>query len=272
MDVMTLREIQLAELDILLEFDRICKENGLRYSLAGGTLLGAIRHKGFIPWDDDIDICMPRPDYEKFYCIFTEANSKPNYVLYSDRDSSADYPFLKIGDSSIKIEREGINEVENVWIDIFPIEGIPADKNAANKIYKKAKFYRRILCFSKWKSVSEYSGRHSKLVARLYSIFVKIYGGRRAFKKLAQLAEKYDYNDYGHVGNIIWGLHDAGEVMLKSEFEKVVYVNFEGHKFSALSCWDSYLRGLYGDDYMQLPPEEKRVCHSFKAYRVGDDE
>ena len=96
MQELTLREIQLAELEILIEFDRICKLHNLKYSLAAGTLLGAIRHKGFIPWDDDIDVCMPRPDYEKFIELFRSSVNTAKFDMSSDRGAQAPYPFVKM--------------------------------------------------------------------------------------------------------------------------------------------------------------------------------
>lgn len=267
MRLLTLREIQLAELDILIEFDRICRDNHLKYSLAGGTLLGAVRHNGFIPWDDDIDVCMPRTDYEKFKEIFNVNKTSVDYYLTQDTGKNADYPFVKIQYNKIKIEEEGLNEVRNLWIDIFPIDGLPKNNNKVTKIYKKSTLYRKIVAFAKWKSLNEYGGRHNKFVAFLINIFVKLYGAQRALRNSIKLALKYKYEESDYVGAITWGCYGVGERMLKSEYEQYTEMEFEGRKFSVMGCWDSYLHGIYGD-YMQLPPEEKRIVHGFKAYRV----
>lgn len=269
MKYLSLQEIKLAELEILIEFDRTCRENNLNYSLAGGTLLGAVRHKGFIPWDDDIDVCMPRPDYEKFKEIFNRNIASDNYYLTDDNGKNAEYPFLKLQFKKIEIVENGFNEVQNLWVDIFPVDGLPSNKKKVKSIYKKSSLYRKIIVFDKWKSLNEYGGRHNKFVAFLINVFVKLYGAHRAIRNSIKLALKYKYEESDYVGAITWGCYGVGERMLKSEYEQYTEMEFEGQKFSVMGCWDSYLHGIYGD-YMQLPPEDKRVTHGFKAYRVED--
>lgn len=263
----SLRELQLAELEILMEFDRFCRENQLRYSLAGGTLLGAIRHKGFIPWDDDIDVCMPRPDYEKFVRLF----QNHRFMISEDRGNNAEYPFTKVMRRDVKLQHEGFSEVDYLWIDVFPIDGLPADGKKLAKIYRKSSFYRKIIGFKQIEKVKEYKGRHNKFVARLIVLFAKLYGKRRAIRNSIKLARRYDYEESEYVGAVTWGCYGVGERMLKCEYETFTEVEFEGRKFFAMSCRDSYLRGIYGE-YMKLPLEEERMVHGFKAYRLEEEQ
>ena len=124
---LSLREIQLTELKILSVFSDFCNEHGLIYSLVGGTLLGAVRHKGFIPWDDDIDVGMPRPDYEKFIEMI-EANGdllNENIKVITDRGKNAILPYLKIVDKRIEISPKCNEKSNNIWIDVFPYDGCP---------------------------------------------------------------------------------------------------------------------------------------------------
>ena len=265
MEALSHEEIQNAELEILMRFDSFCKKYGLRYSLAGGTLLGAIRHKGFIPWDDDIDVMMPRPDYEKFISLFRNVED-PSLFLFSS--STLKYPFTKLLRRDIAVERDGINDVPNLWVDIFPVDGLPEDEREIRKIYKKNRLYIRIISFSMWKSLKVYRGRQNKLKAFLISIFVKIYGAKRAYRRLDKLAKKIPYGSTSNMGIIAWGMYGPGEKMPLSGFEPPIQVDFEGQKFMAVSCWREYLSGIYGD-YMQLPPEEKRVTHDLKAFYTG---
>lgn len=266
MKELTLRELQLSELAILDEFDSICKKYNLKYSLAGGTLLGAVRHKGFIPWDDDIDVCMPRPDYEKFRELFISNT----LFLTKDRGRGAKYPFIKILSSKIKLEHDGFSEVNNLWIDVFPIDGLPKNEKDLSHIYSKSEFYRNIIGFNLVEDFNEYHGKHNKVVAYFIGLFAKIYGKNRALKKSEKLALKLEYIKSDYVGAITWGCYGVGERMLKSEYEQFTEMEFEGKKFSVMGCWDSYLRGIYGD-YMKLPPEDKRITHGIKAFRAGDE-
>lgn len=267
MKFLTLREVQLAELDMLSEFDRICQTENLRYSLAGGTMLGAVRHKGFIPWDDDIDVCMPRPDYEKLVSVFSDKKISDRYYFTEDRGKGAINPFLKMQDKDICLQNEGIKEVSNLWIDIFPVDGLPAEDEKLAKIYKKSALYRRIIVFGKMKKLKYYQGTHSKFYAFLVKIFVSLYGVKRAIKKSEKYAQRYDYDKCDNVGIITWGCYGVGERVSKREYEQFTKMEFEGREFSVMGCWDSYLHGIYGD-YMRLPPEDKRVAHDIKAFVV----
>lgn len=262
MEEMTLREIQLAELDILIEFDKICKENDLKYSLCGGTMLGAIRHKGFIPWDDDIDVMMPRPDYERLKSLFNDINKQDNLQLLTKGKNKEDYPFMKLIDKRYVINCPNGDLSDNLWIDIFPVDGFPTEKEEA--FLKRVKKYRSLFVYNyyTWKSDSAFKN----LLIKLYGVYAKAYGMDRALKKLNKLALCYDYLTSEYAGVISWGLYGVGEKVVKNEFENIVEVDFEGHKLSAMSCWDDYLHGIYGD-YMQLPPENKRATHSFVAYK-----
>ena len=256
-------EIKQTELNILVYFDGFCKKNNIRYSLAGGTLLGAVRHKGFIPWDDDIDVCMPRLDYEKFVKLYKNI-PRERYILRENM------PFIKLVDSNTRIDNKYTNAdvADGLWIDIFPVDGLPADLNEVYKIYRAENFYRKLfmLGYAKY-------GRGKSLFKKIFKIpligLVKIIGNDYFKHKIEKIARKYDYNSSEYVGAITWGLYGVGEKMKKSEFERFIFLKFEGHKFPAFSCWDSYLKGLY-KDYMKLPPIEKRKTHDMVAYYIDD--
>lgn len=264
MKKLTAEEIKIKEIDMLLELHCFCIKNNLRYYISGGTLLGAIRHKGFIPWDDDIDVCMPRNDYqillEKFF------SDKKNLRLIT----SFDIPFAKIVDLNISINSKfDLSKSKKfLWIDIFPVDGLPENIQDVKKIYDKCNFYRSIL-----KLIDAQLGEGTTLF-RKYSKYIlkplaKLYGRKRCIDKIEQIAKSNPYETSKYVGAVTWGLYGTGERMLKSEFEKSVEVEFEGHKFPAFSCWDSYLRGLYGN-YMELPPIEKRKTHNMTVYLKED--
>ena len=258
---MTIRELQLQGLDILIEVVSFCKKNNIRYYLSGGTLLGAIRHKGFIPWDDDIDICMPRPDYEKFVRTF-HSDGSLDVCSYSMHNFSA--PYAKVYNKKIRLKSKYDKESTYLWIDIIPIDGLPENMNETKKIYMKVEVYRK---FYFW--LTQKLGNEKNIVRTYFKYiikpFLKIYGHQRLADNIEQIAKSIPYNDAKYVGAITWGLYGVGEKMRKDEFEQAVPVEFEQHTFLTFSCWNSYLTNLYGD-YMILPPPEKRKTHDIEVY------
>ena len=141
---LNLDEIKKTELDILLELQKVCDAHGLRLYLAGGSLLGAIRHKGFIPWDDDIDVCMPRPDYMKLIHLEDEFSKHLKLVCYENGTDS--YPFMKLIDTRTKVKEKYMQEdaSSSLWVDILPVDGLPDKEEEIEKIYKKTNFYRKL--------------------------------------------------------------------------------------------------------------------------------
>lgn len=266
MHTLSLREIQLKELDILLYFDSFCRKNDLRYSLCAGTLLGAIRHKGFIPWDDDIDVVMPRPDYERF---ITQWKDEGFFQLLPSQRNNIALPFAKIISTQISVKVSSQNGTldNHLWIDIFPADGVPESDKEAKRIFQKSMFFQMLLCFSFFRLGL---GRNCfrKCCFAIIKLLLKIYGQKRIVKQIEQLALKIPYEDSKYVGRITWPL-GSGERQLRIAYEQFISVEFEGHEFPAMSCWQEYLEGVYGD-YMTPPPVERRVGHLFVATMEDD--
>lgn len=264
-------EIQQCELNILVEFDAFCKENGLTYSLVGGTLLGAVRHKGFIPWDDDIDVGMPRYDYERFMSLVKARDYKlsDKFFVLPDRGRDASLPYAKVIDKTTSVPPEVEAKTESLWIDVFPFDGCPADAKKAKKLFKKAKHYRHIIVYNHFK-FSHFKGIKKPLYM-LYSIYARTFGLQRAINKLHKLACSCPCKNAERVAGVVWGLYGMGEIISGNSFEQTVELEFEGKCFSAIHNWDEYLTGLYGD-YMTPPPENKRQSHKLIAYINENDE
>lgn len=262
---LSLDDIKEVELQILIEFRRICNELGLRYYLSGGTLLGAIRHKGFIPWDDDIDLAMPRSDFNKLI-EFSRSYQNDTYKFLFFSQTGTLLPYAKFVNIKTHIDAKYAEDEmqQHLWLDIMPMDGLPEDLNEVARIYKKAEYYRKIigLCNAK---LGEGKSAVKKLAKYVLKPLALIYGKERAIANLNKLAMKYDYDSAKYVGAITWGLYGEAEKILKADIDKGYQVIFENEQFDSFSCWDSYLSALY-KNYMQLPPVEKRINHEMIAW------
>lgn len=262
----TVEEAKRISLEILKDVAAFCDNNGLTYFLTDGTLLGAIRHKGFIPWDDDIDIMMPRMDYEKF--IQTYKSQIPNkYMLASPHDKYPFYYFTKVYDvSTVKIE-EGVVYKERqplgIDIDIFPIDGQAEDEQEFRNNHKKRK------CIYRWIALSNSSFRGS-IKHKIATLFAKMVGSRYWVKKYNKIAQKYTFGETAKAGTmtVYGGLRNRHSVTLFQEKAKVI---FEEEYFWAPKNYHQFLENCYGD-YMTPPPLDEQITHhSFVAYHKEMD-
>ena len=255
MKQVTAREARTIMLDILLDVSRFCDENNLTYFLAYGSLIGAVRHKGFIPWDDDIDLLMPRPDYDRFMELY---RTKGHYSLQSPMDKGAVHEWIKISDDrTLKIEAVDYSVCKplGVNIDIFPIDGQPDNMETFRReTDERMRLHHRIEIITRPLKGFPLKGKIATLVYRLIGV-------RHYLKKYNQSATKYPYETASYVGYTNpypWKLYSDRHP--KSLFEGRVKVPFEGYEFWAPAGYDTFLRNIYGD-YMQLPPVEKQVTH-----------
>lgn len=269
MKKLTLKEIKQTELNILIAFDKYCRDNNLTYFLCGGTLLGAIRHKGFIPWDDDIDVFMPRPDFEKFVALTGYNPIAPEYdtSFYRDTKLVADYPFVKVIDNRTKvIEKTKLEEkCTGIWVDVFPIDGF-SNSHFINKLFCTRKLFWKKLCFTYSDDLSKVTDIRKKIGKALVLPFLKMMGQKRLFNKHDRICRKYDYEKSTNVGCTVWG-YKIREVIPKDSLFPPSKVLFEGYEFMAPAKPEVYLTSIYGD-FMQLPPEEKRINHEMLAYQL----
>lgn len=256
-------EIKETIFQILTEFATYCDNHNLRYFLCGGTLLGAVRHKGFIPWDDDIDIFMPRPDYMMLHHLYKDSPISQRYILRSYENGTAHFPFAKIEDMKTEISEAFSTGDHHLWIDIFPIDGLPDNKEESDLILNRAHKLRVLYS----RSIARWGNGRTIFRAfakTLLLIFPKILGSKHYGDKMHELITQYEFDTSDYVASIAWSIN-TGERMKKSELLDSIELDFCNKKFHAPGCTESYLSNLYGN-YMELPPESKRISHCFDAY------
>ena len=269
------QEIKQHEIDILLELQRVCDENNIKFYLAYGTLLGAIRHGGFIPWDDDVDVIMSRPDYNKL----VELNRREKifnapYSMICGEDNTLYLPYMKIIDTSTKVIEDYLNNDadRSLWVDVFPMDGISGDGKEIENILKKGRYYRRLLF---WNYVRlDYKGTSlPRRIAKVFAVaYAKCVGAGRCKEKIIELAAKTPYESADFVLDVVADehrlMHVHGKAIPKTEYEKSTKVNFEGYSFYTIENYDAYLKFYYGD-YMKLPPAEKQVGHEMNVFALN---
>ncbi len=268
---LSLDEIKNIEFNILCEFVSFCDSHDLKYYLAYGTLLGAVRHKGFIPWDDDVDVLMPRPDYDKFIELTGYNPIKTNLEtrLYRNCIHPNIYPFAKVIDINTIVFEKGKSKknISGIWIDIFPLDGYPEDKNEADTLFNKYKKLRNLQDLATTNPFFVRQNIAKKIIKTFFiAPFIKLYGVKKICKKIDILAQTYSFENCKAAADFTWG-DNIESYLLKSELEPATQVQFEGKNFKAPAGWQQYLTRLYGD-YLQLPPEEERIPHGFIAYKI----
>ena len=274
MKKLSLKEIQYEELELLKEFINICKKDNLKYYLMGGTLLGAVRHNGFIPWDDDIDLFMPRPDYDKLINMINNnvLVTKKQTDFVSKELNNYYVPFLKMINKNIIINMNNKELLDKyLWIDIFPMDGMPNEENKCRRFMNKS-FIRSHLYVVKLTRFTDIMRESRSIKAGIIKIISKIpmilVNGNFLIKKHIKESKKYDFDNSKYVSNFIWQ-SEKKQYYKKELFNGEIEIQFEDIKAKAFNGYEQYLRQNYSD-YMKLPPEGKRYTHSFDAYKINN--
>lgn len=258
--IKTVEELKKVQLEILLSINEYCRDNGIRYSLACGSLLGAIRHKGFIPWDDDIDIQLLRPDYEQLIKVFPE-RYKDISLISMERDGKWNRAYARAYDlRTIEIEdAKGMIPGIGVGIDIFPIDEAPENDKEWITYNKKRLLLQDLqgIKFLKWRKDRIIA---KKIIMVFGQMFLLPFSIRFFAKKIDEMAKKYNGTHSRLLFENCQGIGKRRKRFLRSDFDEFVDIEFEGYKLMAISGYDDYLKQSYGN-YMELPPEKDRVCH-----------
>lgn len=268
MKELTLKETRQIEFGILKHFKEFCEKNDITYYLSNGTLLGAVKYKGFIPWDDDIDIFVPRKDYDRLIDIYNDTH---RYKLFSvERVPKFSFPFAKLCDMTTdKQEIDVDNGIElGLDIDIFPLDVWPEQKETATHYAQKINSYvNKIHCtklpLKKGKSFLRTIGKIAIL------LFYRMLGARYYVDKIKKMArENVSLKKVNYMGCVSWPIYGEKEIIPAKVFSDKTELEFEGEKFSAPIGYDTYLRRLYGDYEKDPPIDEQKTHHKFKAYKV----
>lgn len=262
-----IRTLQLEELEMMKIVKYICEKENLTYFMIGGTLLGSIRHKGFIPWDDDVDLAMPREDYEKFLNIASKYLPKNMFIQNFRTDKKYRYYITRLLNKNILVEEKRFigSDTPQAYasVDIFPIDGSP-NVNIFRKIYYMRVMIRRFLISLCYRDTIDKERKRSKVEKILLNILVKIPFERllnpnKIKEDLDKLLKKYKMNTSIYCGTIM-GAYRVKEMVPKDMFGKPKQYKFEDEYFCGPELVDEYLKHMYGD-YMKLPPKEQQKTH-----------
>ena len=266
-------EVKGELLDMLVRFDAFCMKRNIFYSVLAGTLLGAVRHQGFIPWDDDIDVCMPRPDLERLIALSDEFNRETGLHLAGYHDVPVGVsPVVKVENRSILVESQNEIGANALWIDISPIDGLPESDDELKALCKKTHYYQLALMTLSSTPESAKTPARRRVKRLLAPLRRSRLAKRLISARLTALARRIPYGSTAYVGSVSWGLAGSRERVHYETFSRRVTLPFEGHAVQAMGCWEEYLPSIYGSFYLELPPEEYRVRHSSKAWRVNGED
>ena len=268
MKKLTMKEVQQGALDILKKIDEVCKEQNWKYCLAYGTLIGAIRHKGFIPWDDDIDIMMPRDDYNHLVQYFVDHKDelKPFEILNKDTNKKYPYMISRISDSRYMLDVDNEEPYGiGLFVDVYPLDGAGNSVEEYTKRKNQSSRYASLCFLSTRKTIKrENTASFFKYMLKFPAFFLAKFLGRDFFmRKLDGIEKKCDYENSKYIGCMIWASDDGVRGIFPKEwFDEMIDVEFEGRLFKAPKEFDKVLSHGYGK-YMELPPENKRIAHHY---------
>ena len=249
-------------LDVMSKIDEICRKNNLWYTIIYGTLLGAVRHNGFIPWDDDIDIAMTRKDYYAFGKYISE---HPEYELnFIDVNYRKDTIYIcgKVCDSKTIVKESCFRSVKDygAFVDIFILDNIPDDENERRKFKSKARFMCKTIQHSAQLNPGKPKGFKHLILLYTSFIYSHCFNTYKLIKKLDSYCQKYNEMDTEY-----FGVPYFIAVFKKNDFKELIDFNFEGHCFKGPRKYDEILNSTY-KNYKELPPLEERVTHMIECY------
>lgn len=255
-----MNELQSNLVGIMEYFHNVCEQNNIRYYILGGTCLGAVRHKGFIPWDDDIDVGLPRKDYDKFIEVMKLGDHGKYFLEIPLENKDFVYSYGKLYDTETTLtENTRYKTKRGTYLDIFPLDGAGDSPEDSLEHFEKIERYNNYIS-TKVCAINPHRAFYKNAAIVLGRAIPEfIFGWRWAYKKVDMLCRERSYDDCKYIGNM-YGNWRAREIMEKNIFGEPKLYDFEGLKVYGPEDCDRYLSSLYGD-YMKLPPKDKQVTH-----------
>lgn len=267
-----LKKIQELEFKNFLVFDEVCKKIGVNWFVYGGTMIGAVRHKGFVPWDDDFDVAMPRADYEKFVKEAPAVLPQEYHLQTPYTDKKTPYSFSKLrlkGTTYIEYVYHKLDIEKGVYIDIYPIDNLP---DSDEDFYRQYKAFHRLAVLYAWKQspyIDKKCNKISYLVKQTMKfvvwVLLKLVPQKCIIKKMDKISKRYNNTKTSRMGNLYY----PKPVNVFTEIFPLVDGEFEGQPVKLPKCWDQHLKSRYGN-YMEMPPPEKRIGHKPYILEFGN--
>ncbi len=262
-----LRKIQLIQLELLIEVDRICRKYDIKYNIIAGTLLGAIRHKGYIPWDDDADVAFLRDEYERFRIVCETELNTDKYYFQDDRNTDGyRWGYGKLRRKNTVFLRENQEHMpyeQGVFIDIFPLDNVP------NNYFLRCIHNFKCFCFRKilWSEVGKYE--HKNILIRKWYWLISKIPRNKIFSRLTTFRNRVNNHQSDWVRILTFPTPNREYGYKKYWYEQSEDINFEGYIFSGIKNYDEYLSFKFGD-YMKLPPQKDRKVHPVSKLELLD--
>lgn len=283
LDEETIKKMRVIQLKMLEDLNNICLTNKIDLILGGGSFLGAVRHKGFIPWDDDIDLMMKRDDFEKFLKILDELPNEYEFQ-YATSNKASYNTFAKImykNSTLIEVGNENIPKFQGIYLDIFIIENIPNNKIISYVYGMKCNFMQLVsssIVMTRFSSdynkkifLKSFSGKVNYSIRKFIGFLYQFTNIEKYFVKIDKVFKKYKDRKTDFITIPSGRNHYFGEILPRKIFDNLIEYQFENLRILGPKEYDIYLTNLYGSNYMQLPPVEKREKHHCIEIKIKNE-